>query len=576
MSETKWTISSMLRPYCPQIALIVVIQLIGVFLQVETISLLRPILDASVHRENIDLLMSLSATLILLTIIVSLILATTSYLASKIASAVSESLRMKIMTAAVSTNDIETMGESTTSTMTCLINDVNSVQRYVFETLRTYLPMPVLMALLFYYAFLINDTIGILMAVTMFAAMILTYVFSSRIHPLYSKQVDAVDNVNRCLREKINGSRTIRAYDGVEYEEEKFAGYSTVLGTYNRKVTLGSYAVPYISTAFLWLYIVFMFVALVLDESGKIVPYVMIVFMQYVTFIVSTMAIVPYLALGTPRARICFRRLRDTVSASDIGKVYKEPVVVETDNIFHAENLTVDSSYGKPTVDDVSMVIGKGEVVTILGPNGCGASDLFNAAMGFKNYGSGRILIDGMDPSVTDPAVIRDVVAYASNGMHIFRGTLRYNLDPHSSHTDDEILSLCNRIGLGRLISDMPEGLDTHINDELSSMSGGQRLLVIMARCLLHDAKLYVFDDCFFSLDQQTRAMALDTVMDVCKGSAVVFLMHDMSTATVSDRVFLMDKGKVRDMGTHEVLIGRSELYINLYKASQGRDGSWA
>lgn len=572
----KLTIPRMLRPHWMAVTVIVAIQIVGVYLQAETISLLKPILDISVEGEYFDSILIMAMYLIFLTLIVSVILMVASYLASKVASAVSEELRMRIMSAAVNTNDLVTAGESTTNTMTCLTNDVNSVQRYLFESLRTYLPMPFLMGMFFIYTMDINLTIGLIMLFTMLGAAAFSYLMSMRVHPLYPKQVAAVDAVNKSLREKMGGSRTIHAYNAEDYETEKFSVFSANLGSYNRKVAVNSYYIPHISTAFLWLFIVLIFVAIIVDESGKIVPTEMVLFMQYVTYIVATFAIVPYLAVGMPRARVCFKRIRNTVTAEDADRVYEPVQKEESDVMFLAEGVTITDKTGRMSVTDLDLSIDAGETITILGPNGCGASDIFKAAMGFKRYGKGRILIDGMDPSKVDPSEIRSIVAYASNSMHVLRGTLRYNLDPHGLHTDGEILDICDRIGLGRLITSMPEGLDTAISNDISSMSGGQKLLVIMARCLLHDAKLYVFDDCFFSLDPDTRAMALKTIMDVCKGRTVVFLMHDMSTASVSKDILLMHNGRIVDRGTDKELLDRSELYRNLHKAGEGRYGSWA
>ena len=122
----------------------------------------------------------------------------------------------------------------------------------------------------------------------------------------------------------------------------------------------------------------------------------------------------------------------------------------------------------------------------------------------------------------------------------------------------------------------MPDGLDSMLYDNVSRTSGGQRLLILMVRGLLRASDLYIFDDCFFSLDKKTKGMALTTISEMCAGKTVVFLMHDTSTCEVSDSIILMQQGKVVGQGTHSELLESSDLYGNLYRIGQGRNGSWA
>lgn len=568
----------LLRPHWMIVLVIVALQVLGVYAQVESINLLKPILDVATSSDNLDLLFSLGMLLLLMTAIMSVVMAVTAYLASRVASAVGEELRVKIMEAALSMNRLDDLGCSSTDTMTALTNNVSFVQRFVFDFLRTYLPMPILMVALIYYSASSNTVIGMLMVGTLLPLIAITYYLSSRIFPFYMEQIKCMDGVNSSLREKVTGARTIRAYNGYELEEEKFAVRSTNLGKANTTVDTNSYFIPYLATAFMWMFIVTVYLVAILDPGESILPSEVIIFMQYATYLVTTLSVVPYLCMNLPKANICFSHINSILQAAARQKKEDRSAqpVQGTDTAISASGLVVKDRLGRRAIDNMDLSVPVGETVTILGPSGCGVSELFRAALGFVRNDAGSITVNGMDVSKAPLQNVRGSVSYASNRMSLFRGTLRYNFDPRSEHTDDEIMYICRRIGLSSLIARMPGGLDAEIGGEAEAMSGGQRLLIIIARCLLHDTGLYVFDDCFFSLDPATRDKAIETITDVCKGKTVVFVMHDTSTVEISDRIILISNGRKVDEGSHEDLLGRSALYRDLNSTGQRRAGSWA
>ena len=569
-------LKALFRAHRSKLALIVILQIICVLAQVDSINILRPLMDEGVYGGDMDAILNMGGILIVLTIISSITLILTSYLASQIAAAVAEYLRLGIMSSAVRVRSIDDIPGGDTNTMTCLTTDVTSVQRYVFESLRTYLPMPFLMAALFYYTYQINTVVGLLLIAILVAIILVTFLFSRRVHVLYKDQVERVDAVNSLLRSKISGARPIRAMNGFEYETQKFEEASSALGVMNRKIDLNSYYLPHLATAFMWMFVVLMFAVVAHEGKDIALGIEMIVFMQYATYIVSTMAIIPYLCTDAPKARIYHDRIMDIITASSDSENLEAPTERDHEYALRFKDIEMLDTFGRKVMDRVSIDIRSGEVVTIVGPNGCGNSDLISIAMGFSDMDAGSIMVDGMDTSSVDSRYIRDAIAYAGNTVHIFMGTFRYNLDPHGRCDDYRIMEVCDRIGLGDFIKGLPEGLDTQISEGVSTMSGGQKLLIVIARSLLRDAPIYVFHDCFFSLDPETKGRALRAILDICKGRSVVFLMHDISTCGESDEVILMDRGKVLDRGSFDELMTRSKLFNDMCTVGQGRVGSWA
>ncbi len=577
-NDDGWTIRALLRPHMKVIIFITALQIVGVIAQAVAITLLKPILNKGIYDGDFSKLILFGCFLIISTLVLSLVLFVTTNLASKVATSVAEELRGRLVEVAVKSNNINALGIVPSEAMVCLTNDVSSIQRFVFETLRTYLPMPILLGILIVYTFDTNAILGTILFATLAFVGSFTYVFTRRLQSLYKKQVETMSDVNSSLREKIPGARTIRAYDGYDYEVEKFGEYSAQFGAMNRKVVLNSYYVSSLVTACMWIFIVFTFVASALDEGNKLIATDIIIFMQVATYIIATLALIPYAYVGVPRMRECFSHLKEVViNAQSMEKTYGEPEVDEdTGTIFSAKDVNLKSRHGRVIFDGINLEIDRGKTVSIVGPNDNDSSELFKMALGFTMPDKGRLTVCGMDVSSTDPVLLRGHTSYVNNSMHIFRGTLRYNLDPKGNHSDEEILSVCERIGLARFIVDMPGGLDSMLYDNVSHTSGGQRLLILMVRGLLRDSDLYIFDDCFFSLDKRTKGLAMSTISEMCAGKTVVFIMHDTSTCEVSDSIILMQQGKVVGQGTHSELLESSVLYDNMYRTGQGRNGTWA
>jgi ATP-binding cassette subfamily B protein len=555
---------------------IIALHIVCVFAQVDAINILKPLLNEGVEGKDMDMIMSLGWILVLLTVISSVTVFLSSYLSSKVATAVSESLRASLMESAMKTRSMDDLNGHIANVMTCLTADVASVQRYVFYTLRVYLPMPFLMVMLFYCAYLLNPLVGSILTLTLSIIMIITFISSRRVYPMYKQQEEAVDRVNTLLREKIKGARPIRAYDGFAYETEKFSAASAELGLKNRMIELNNYYHPNLAIAFMWMSMVIVYVVLSLSFESMETIIDLVLFMQYTTYLVSTLAIVPYMCIEAPRARVCYQRIfevKDSVSEPPSGDV---PEDRDSEYALSIRDVSLKDRFGRKVIKGVSIDLRHGEVMSIVGPNGCGNSMMFSMVMGFMDADGGSILVDGMEVGKVDPAHIRDSMAFAGNSVQLFGGTLRENIDPHGRCTDEDIIGMCRRVGLGSYLESLPEGLDTRMTEDATNVSGGQKLLIVIARALLRDVPLYVFDDCFFSLDGDTKGSTLRAILEVCKGRSVVFVMHDISTCRVSDTVVLMERGQIVDRGLPEELTGRSQLFREMSTEGQREDGTWA
>jgi ATP-binding cassette subfamily B protein len=565
------TLSAYLWTHRWYIALIVILQFLGACSQVYMILLLKPIINAVTEDKDMGLVLDLGFTLIFTTVLFAIFVASSSRLSSRVASAVSSEMRMDIMTASLRSEDLSKMGRNTSSTMTCLSSDVTVVQDFVFESLRTYLPLPMLVFLLLAYTYMINSNIALVLLIAFILIAFLIIFLSQGMFEKTVLRMERLDRINNSLREKITRARMIRSYDGIEYEKEKFSVLSNEFGQSNVDITLRSYYIPHLTSALMWLMIVMIYLVVIVDlNETTISPDELVIFMQYTTCFIGTLTIIPYLFLTLPRMQASAKRIESMVNAKADPRTGMD-TPTGSEYAIEAEDVAFVDRLGRYVVDGTSFRIPKGSRVTITGKNGCGKTEMVDMILGFEVPLEGRVSVEGKDVSATDPAVVRSYISYIGNTPEIFSDTVRFNLDPRGLHDDREIIEMCARTGFDSTLSLMSEGLDSKLSPELYLLSNGQMQLLAITRCLLDDTDIYLFDDCLFSIDVPTRRKVISAVDEVCAESTVVFAMHDTFTAVISDDVLFMDNGRIVGQGTHRELLGGCPQYREMYDTDNAR-----
>ncbi len=566
-ASTRKVLRSYVRPYAWHILAIVALQVVAVIMQVLAISMLKPILDTSVEGYGVEYIIEEGVFLLGVTMAFAVSVSLASKMSSEVASYVASDIRKDILAASLRVQNLESAGETTTYSMSGLTSNVMIVQDYISKTLAVYMPLPLLAILMVYCTYVISPTVGQMVVVAMIAVILMTYVLSRRVSKDHEESMAGQDTIYGLLREKMSGARMIKSYDGEEYEAKKFWEVSGYYGSRNYRIAMNSYYLPAFSTAFIWIFIVFVYMVAAVGMSGQTIrPTHLMLFMQFTTCIISCLGIVPYICLHVPRAMASTDRVLEIVNISDDRP--KTTARREGAEALVAEDVSFVDQFSRRMLDGLDLEVKKGEVTTVTGPNGSGITELVDMVTAFSVPTSGRIEVCGMDVEASNPSDIRDAVSYAGRQSGTFAASMRFNLDPFGTLDDERILDVCRKTGFIGYVDSLGKGLDSIVSSK--EMSGGQSQLMSLTRCLLRDAELYVFDDCFFSMDIETRKRALSAVMELCSGKTVLFASHDMSTVRLSQKVFVMRNGRVVGSGTHDDLMSGSPFYSEMFEKSSG------
>jgi ABC-type multidrug transport system fused ATPase/permease subunit len=216
----------------------------------------------------------------------------------------------------------------------------------------------------------------------------------------------------------------------------------------------------------------------------------------------------------------------------------------------------------EPVLRGVDLEVEPGRTVAIVGPTGSGKTSLVMLIPRLYDVTEGAVFVDGVDVRTVDPASLRREVAIVSDDAFLFSAPLGDNIAyARPEAGDDEVVAAAVRAGLGELLDDLPDGLDTLVGERGLTLSGGQRQRVAIARALLAEPRILILDDATSSVDATTESQIKAALAEVMEGRTTFVIAHRLSTIALADEVVVLEDGRVAARGTHAELLDDSPLY---------------
>ena len=220
---------------------------------------------------------------------------------------------------------------------------------------------------------------------------------------------------------------------------------------------------------------------------------------------------------------------------------------------------------GLQALDDVNLKVEEGHVHAIIGPNGAGKTTMMNLLLRLFEPEAGRILIDGTDIAAVTQDSLRRSIGVVTQDTSLLHRSIRDNIAYGSTGaTNEDVIAAARRAHAMPFIEQLSEGLDTPVGEQGLTLSGGQRQRLAIARAILRDPAILIMDEATSMIDADSEAHITDAINEFSRGRTTLVVAHRLSTVVNSDRIAVLDAGRLIDQGTHAELLDRCDVYRTL------------
>ena len=233
------------------------------------------------------------------------------------------------------------------------------------------------------------------------------------------------------------------------------------------------------------------------------------------------------------------------------------------------QNIRFSYEEDREILKGVSLVIPQGSFVSLVGESGCGKSTIAGLLTGKLQGYQGEIHIGEKPLAQIQERELMDHITLVRHNSYLFKGTVAENLQMAKPEAEvEEMRSVLSRVNLLGFL-DAQEGLETKLLEQGANLSGGQRQRLALARALLHDTPVYIFDEATSNIDAESEDLIMEVIRELAKTRTVLLISHRLSNVAASDRIYLLDQGEIREAGTHEELMKRRGVYCRLYETQK-------
>jgi ATP-binding cassette subfamily B protein len=380
-----------------------------------------------------------------------------------------------------------------------------------------------------------------------------------------------IDTVNRVLREQTWGIRVLRAFVREPYETERFNRANSDLTEVS--LTVGR-----------WMAAMFPVVLLILNissvavlwfgglriEAGAMEIGSLTAFLTYLLQILMSVMMATFMIVIIPRAAVSADRIGEVMETTSTVTPPAAPVT----RVIRRGHLQLDDvSFAYPGADhpvlsNVSAEAGPGETLAIIGSTGAGKTTLVNLIPRLFDVTSGAVLVDGVDVRDLEPDVLWSKIGLIPQNPYLFSGTVASNLRYGKPDASEEEMWRALEIAQARdFVEAMPEGLDSPISQGGTNVSGGQRQRLQIARAVIRDPEIYVFDDSFSALDLATDARLRRALAPITRNSTIVIVAQRVSTIADADKILVLEDGVQVGLGTHDELLRDCPTYVEIVES---------
>ena len=556
-----------LRPYSGRIAGVLVLLLVQAIGNLYLPTLNGDIINEGVAKGDTDYILRVGGLMLVVSLVLGAASIVAVFWAAQVAMSMGRDVRSAIFRKVESFGQVEVNRFGPPSLITRNTNDVQQVQTVVFMALTLIISAPILIVGGIIMALRQDVPLSGLLVVILPVMVLFLGVVMSRAIPLFQALQVKLDRINQVMRESLAGVRVIRAFVRTRHEEARFdAASHDLFDTALRVNRLFSVTIPVMTLILNLSSVAVMWFGAMRVDSGEMPIGNLTAFLQYLMQILFTVLMAVFLFVFVPRAAVSAGRIQEVLEAEPSVVDPPRPVPLPaTPGGGRVEFRNVEFRYPgaqDPVLFDVSFTAEPGETVAIVGSTGSGKSTLINLIPRFYDATSGAVLVDGVDVRELDRTELWARLGVVPQKAFLFSGTVASNLHYGDQDASDDALWQALGIAQGRdFVGEMEGGLEAPISQGGANVSGGQRQRLAIARAVVRQAGILIFDDAFSALDFGTDAR-LRAALDRELGWATrIIVAQRVGTIMKADRILVMDEGRIVGSGTHRELLESNATY---------------
>ena len=381
------------------------------------------------------------------------------------------------------------------------------------------------------------------------------------------------DRQNDLVRERLRGVRVIRAFNREHKAHEKVTGATRTMADNLIRANVSMAVID--PAAVFVLNVVALLVVLLggirMERGTGLTAGDIFAMIQYIGIILGAIVSVSYDIVMLPHVRVAVRRLSQVTESTGLeddrparGLAFSGEISLD-----HVSFTYPGSSL--PALSDVDLKIGAGEWVSVIGGTGSGKTTLTELLLAFRTPTGGTLRFDGQDSAEISAKDIRANISCALQKSMLYAGTVAENLRMGKPEaTDEELWEVLELAQIADFLREKPEGLNFKLEQAGTNISGGQKQRLAIARALLKDAPIYIFDDSFSALDFLTEAKVRKALNERLAGKTRFVITQRVVSAMHSDRIFVLADGAIAGAGTHAELLENCEIYREIYISQTG------
>lgn len=524
------------------------------------------IVDIGIVNNDLDYIFNIGIRMLVISLIGALCAIFISFLASKISSRFAKNIRKEVFSKVETFSLLEIEKFGVSSLITRTTNDVNEVQLFIFMLLRVLFAAPIMAIGGYIKAIEKSSSMAWIIALSILSLLIGVIILLIIVLPKVKILQKSIDRLNLVIREHLIGVKDVRAFNNEEYQENKFnkanINYSNVNLFLNRIVSLVNPIVILIMNITV---IMIVWFGAKQIELGNFQVGNLMAFIQYVMQIIMSFLMLSMVFSTLPRATVSMQRIVEVINTDPIIKDIDNPNSINKNNpgVIEFKNVSFKYPDAKENVlNNISFKVKPNQVTAFVGSTGSGKSTLVNLLLRFYDATEGEILIGNTNIKNLSQRDLRDNIGYVPQEGILFSGNIESNLKYGKIDARNDELHEASLISEAlNFIKKRKKGFKSIVAQGGANFSGGQKQRLSIARALIKNPNIYIFDDSFSALDFKTDKKIRNNLKNMTKDKTILIVAQRINTIMDANQIIVLDKGEIVGKGTHNELLENCPIY---------------